>query len=324
MSSITVLSLLADGEYRSGQELADSMGISRTAVWKQLRKFAEMGLHIEASRSKGYRIRGGLDLLESELIRGALSATARPLLAELLLEPVLDSTNAELLRRLESGCASGTVCSAEQQTAGRGRRGRRWVSPFAGNLYLSVAWEFTGGAGVLEGLSLAVGVAAVEALERCGVTGLQLKWPNDILFDGAKLGGILIEMVGDAVGSCQVVVGVGINVSMPTDQAREIDQSWTDVSRVMGGSPGRSRLLAEILNGLLPLLAAFESAGFRAWQKKWQQRDAFAGAAVLVTSGDKRLAGTVEGVDAGGTLRLRVGDTVQTIRGGEVSLRPVD
>ena len=121
----------------------------------------------------------------------------------------MDSTNAEPMRQAEAGGAPGLVCTAEQQTAGRGRRGRQWVSPFASNLYLSLVWEFSQGAAALEGLSLAVGVAVARALAACDVPAVQLKWPNDVLHDGAKLGGILLEMTGDAAGACQVVVGVG-------------------------------------------------------------------------------------------------------------------
>ena len=141
----------------------------------------------------------------------------------------------EALRRVEAGGRSGLVCTAEQQTAGRGRRGREWISPFGRNLYVSTVWEFTQGAAALEGLSLAVGVAVAQALKGLGLPEVQLKWPNDIQHEGKKLGGVLLEMVGDASRQCQVVVGIGVNVAMPGAAANAIDQAWTDISRMTAG-----------------------------------------------------------------------------------------
>ena len=160
MPKTILLPLLADGEYRSGQELADALGVSRTAVWKQLKRLEELGIEVESVKGLGYRICGGLDLLDEALVREALAPEAAALLGELRLFETVDSTNAEILRSLEGGEPGlGLTCSAEQQTAGRGRRGREWISPFGRNIYLSFAWEFSQGAAVLEGLSLAVGVA---------------------------------------------------------------------------------------------------------------------------------------------------------------------
>jgi BirA family biotin operon repressor/biotin-[acetyl-CoA-carboxylase] ligase len=238
-----VLPLLADGEFHSGQQLADVLGISRTAVWKQLKKLEELGLEVEASKASGYRLPGGIELLDAQKIQSGLGTSASPVLTRLWLDSAVDSTNAEAMRQLQQGPCAGLVCLAEQQTAGRGRRGRSWVSPFASNLYLSVVWEFEGGAASLEGLSLAVGVAVAQGLENCGAGGIELKWPNDLLHQGRKLGGILIEMVGDAAGSCQVVIGIGINVRMPRQAGEAIDQAWTDLSQIAPGLPHRNHLL---------------------------------------------------------------------------------
>ncbi|MAT94474.1 MAG: bifunctional biotin--[acetyl-CoA-carboxylase] synthetase/biotin operon repressor [Halioglobus sp.] len=323
MSRSILLPLLADGEFRSGQDLADALGVSRTAVWKQIRRIAaDSGLEVESVRGRGYRIPGGVDLLDATAIHDGLNARARELLAELLLLDSIDSTNVELMRRAQAGVARGTVCSAEQQTAGRGRRGRHWVSPYAGNVYLSLLWEFDQGAAALEGLSLAVGVAVAQALRACGVPDVRLKWPNDILHGGAKLGGILMEMTGDAAGACQVVVGLGINVAMPAGAAGDIDQAWTDLRGACGeAAPGRSALLAALLNELLPLLADFHRDGFAAWQQRWMSLDAHADAPVVLETGASRLAGTARGVDERGALQLETGAGVQSVYGGEISLR---
>jgi BirA family biotin operon repressor/biotin-[acetyl-CoA-carboxylase] ligase len=198
------------------------------------------------------------------------------------------------------------------------------MSPYARNLYLSAVWEYEQGAAVLEGMSLAVGVVVARALAACGVPPVQLKWPNDLLYEGAKLGGILLEMTGDPAGACQVVVGIGVNVSMPGKAAEAIDQSWTDASRINSGSPlDRNLLLAAILDELLPMLASFEATGFEAWRDEWLLLDAYAGADVVLHSGNKKMAGKAMGVDKRGALLLQtVSAGVQAIYGGEISMRP--
>lgn len=323
MPKTTLLPLLASGEYCSGQVLADALGVSRTAIWKQLNALSELGLEIESVKGRGYRIPGGIDLLDEGRIRTDLSPVAAGLVTRLLLLETIDSTNAEAMRQLESGAGAGLVCTAEQQSAGRGRRGRTWVSPFARNLYLSLAWQYHQGAAALEGLSLAVGVAVARALAAQGLPPVQLKWPNDVICAGGKLGGVLLEMTGDAAGSCQVVVGVGLNVSMPASTATDIDQAWTDIETLGGGGhAGRNALLAALLNELLPLLASFETAGFAPWRDEWLALDAFAGEPVVLHTGASDMAGIARGVDARGALQLETaGAGIQSIYGGEISLR---
>jgi len=325
MAKTVLLPLLADGEFRSGQDLADALGISRTAVWKQLQALEVLGLAIESVKGRGYRVPGGIELLQESRVRAELNGQSLPLLKELIVNEVIDSTNAEAMRRIGQGAGAGVVCTAEQQTAGRGRRGRTWVSPYARNLYLSIIGEFSQGAAALEGLSLAVGVGVACALERSGLPPAQLKWPNDILFEGAKLGGILLEMTGDAAGNCQVVVGVGLNVAMPAATASDIDQSWTDVATAAGTAgvacPGRNDLLAALLNELLPLINDFEKEGFSPWREPWQAHDAHAGKPVVLTTGTEKLAGIARGVNERGALQLETTLGLQSIFGGEISLR---
>lgn len=323
MPKTTLLPLLADGEFRSGQNLADAAGVSRTAIWKQLNKLADLGLEIESVKGRGYRIPGGIELLHQSDVRGALPARAMVLLTELDIRDTIDSTNAEAMRQIQAGKGAGYVCTAEQQSAGRGRRGRPWVSPYARNLYFSAVWEYSQGASALEGMSLAVGVAVARALQACKLPAVELKWPNDILYQGAKLGGILLEMTGDPAGSCQVVVGVGLNVNMPDTTATNIDQAWTDITRLGEGEcPSRSVLLGALLGELLPLLAEFEGSGFSPWQEEWQALDAFAGEAVVMLAGNQQLAGIARGVDERGALQLETAAAgTQSIFGGEISLR---
>ena len=324
MSHSDLLSLLAQGEFRSGQDLADALGVSRTAVWKQINKLTrDIGVPVESVKGRGYRISGGLDLLSREAVLAALVPAVGAQLHALEIHDAIDSTNAEAMRRAEANAPSGLVVTAEQQSAGRGRRGRQWVSPYARNLYVSLLWRFEGGAAALEGLSLAVGVAVARALEISGVSGVALKWPNDILLQGAKLGGILIEMTGDPAGTCQVVIGVGINVAMSAEAAGDIDQAWTDVvSHASEPLPTRNQLLAALLNELLPLTAGFGTHGFAPLRDAWMALDAYAGAAVVLDSGARQLAGIARGVDERGALRLETTTGIQTVYGGEISMRP--
>ena len=326
MPNTVLLPLLSDGEFHSGQILADALGISRTAVWKQLKKLEVLGLEIESVKGRGYRIPGGVDLIDYQRVYAGLSGEARALLIELSREEVIDSTNMAALRRIGQGAKSGLVCTAEQQTAGRGRMGRPWVSPFARNLYVSVVWEFTQGAAALQGLSLAVGVAVAECLKVCGLPAVQLKWPNDLLYRGAKLGGVLLEMVGEPSGNCQVVIGVGLNVAMPDTAAGSIDQAWTDLSQMSSEipPPGRNELLSALLNQLLPLLANFENTGFGPWRDAWQALDAHSGKSVILSTGANQVAGIARGVDDRGALQLETSLGLQSIYGGEISLRSAE
>jgi BirA family biotin operon repressor/biotin-[acetyl-CoA-carboxylase] ligase len=325
MSKTVILPLLSSGDFISGQLIADTLGVSRTAVWKQLQKLEDLGLEIESVKGRGYRIPGGLELLDEAQIKAGLTAQSEALLTNLVIDEVIDSTNAEALRRVAQGAGAGVVCTAEQQSSGRGRRGRNWISPYARNVYVSLVGEFTQGAAALEGMSLAVGVGVARALERSGISGVQLKWPNDILYEGAKLGGILLEMVGDAAGSCQLVIGVGLNVSMPERAAQAIEQDWTDVRRIAdaGGvaCPDRNELLSALLNELLPLVADFEGEGFAPWRQSWEALDAHAGKSVILSSGDAKMAGVALGVNERGALQLETSLGIQSVFGGEISLR---
>lgn len=314
-----LLRLLADGDYHSGQALGKTLGISRTAVWKQLQK-VQQWLPLESHRGRGYCIPGGLDLLDQNTILARLQPRSKTHLSALTVLMETDSTNAWLLR---GGHTAGAVCLAERQLTGRGRRGRPWVSPFAQNLYLSVLWRFGGGAGVLEGLSLAVGVTIAQALEELGLTGAGLKWPNDVLWQGDKLAGILLEMTGDPAGECQVVVGVGLNVNMP--EAEQIDQPWTDLTRMARAQgiapPSRSQLTAVLLDHLLPLLAEFDQRGFADWRDAWLERAVGLGQQVDLQTVTRQISGRLLGVDTTGALRLEVEQGEQVFHGGEVSLR---
>ena len=317
-----LIALLADGQFRGGDELGSALGVSRAAVWKQVQKLQDVGLDVQSVRGKGYRLSYPLEWVEAPLVKSQLHGNAAALLTELDIHKLVTSTNDIAMQKAAQGVGSGYVCIAEQQTAGRGRRGRNWVSPFASNLYLSIVWEFYQGAAQLEGLSLATGVAVASALSRLGVPSVGLKWPNDLLVDGAKLSGILLEMTGDPAGRCQVVLGVGVNHRLPAMAANKIDQAWARLEDFRPGI-GRNLLAAAVLSELLLMLEGFSKSGFAAFQEQWSALDVYANKDVVIKTGSADMVGVARGVDSTGGLVLETSLGRQVIKGGELSLRPL-
>jgi len=296
-----LLNLLSDGQFHSGEELARTLGLSRTAIWHLIHELETLGLELSAVPGKGYRLSRTLELLDEDLIRAFLSEAALPLAPRLEIHDELDSTNSHLARQAEG---SPAVCLAETQTAGRGRLGRTWLSPFGGNILMSVSWHFDDHAAIV-GLSLGVGVAVIRALKCSGVAEAGLKWPNDILWRGRKLGGILLEVSGEAHGRHAVVIGIGLNLHIPPKHGRNIDQAWTDLVQVSGAAvPSRNRLIASVLNELLPLLRDYAQAGLTALLDEWRAYHCLHGKPVIVHQGEHRIRGLVAGVTDAGLLVL--------------------
>ena len=311
-----LLKLLSDGQFHSGQELASRLGVSRTAVWKQIQKLKGLGLEVEVVRGRGYRLKRPLCLLDA----GKIRKHQRHEVPHLEVLTAVDSTNRYLLDRADR-LPKGSAALAEYQSAGRGRFGRRWVSPFGANLYLSLLWRFWG----IErtaGLSLAVGVAALRALEDLGISGIGLKWPNDLLFRGRKLGGILTEARGEAHGTATVVIGIGINVSMPPEAAREIDQPWTDLREVTGTILDRNLLATALIDRLLPAAERFEDSGFGPFREDYRRRCVILGRPVWVVEGERRFPARALDIDEIGELVVELPEgRIRKVSGGEVGLR---
>ena len=314
----TLLTLLADGQFHSGSDLAKCCGVTRAAIWKHIKGLGELGIQINSIRGRGYRIPGGLDLLDVQTLnKHFASSNLTPTLLS-----TTESTNRDVQRFIAEGVKYPLVVS-EYQTGGKGRRGRTWVSPYAANLYFSLGWPFSGGVAALEGLSLAVGLAVHDALRSLGVEGVSLKWPNDILLNGRKLAGILIEIGGDLSGDCAAVIGIGLNVNMPVDSASAIDQPWTDLSELRAKGVSRSEILSTVVNQLTDMLAEFELKGFAPLVNRWESANAYQNEVVRLIIGDKEILGSCSGVDASGALRLLTEAGEQVFQGGEVSLRGV-
>ncbi|UJJ32916.1 bifunctional biotin--[acetyl-CoA-carboxylase] ligase/biotin operon repressor BirA [Halopseudomonas maritima] len=314
-----ILTRLADGRFHSGEALGEALGVSRAAIWKTLKRLEEQGYPLQRVRGKGYRVPRGACLLDPAVIRAQLPS-ALSARWEWHLHQQIDSTNAEAQRSLLPGAPHPLVVLAEQQMAGRGRRGRPWSSPYGQNIYLSVVEPVSGGAHGLEGLSLLVGLCLVQSLEDVGYRGCQLKWPNDVLLNGAKLAGVLLEISGDLTGEALVVIGVGVNVLM--DAADSVDQAWTSLYRTgQSATLDRNQLVAAFLQRLAPAMEIFRAEGFAPFRDAWQQRDAWAGQQVRVVSGAHEQLGLAAGVTTRGALLLQQEQGVQEISGGEVSLR---
>jgi BirA family biotin operon repressor/biotin-[acetyl-CoA-carboxylase] ligase len=306
----------------SGQALAESLGISRAAVWKRIESLRAAGLEIAAEGGRGYRLAHPVEWLRADRVLAELSPPARARLAALDIHDEVDSTMAVLARGLAAGAPSGSACLAEHQRAGRGRRGRAWASPLGANLYLSLLWRFDAGLGALAGLNLAIGVAVRDALARCGVAAARLKWPNDVIVDGRKLAGVLVEAGGQWHGPCHAVVGVGVNWRMPGVAGRAIDQPWTDVDRAGGGAIDRNLGAARVIDALLEALAAFERDGAGAFVARWHAHDALAGQAITVHEDGRRWTARALRVDAAGRLLVERDDgTTVALAAGEVSVR---
>lgn len=318
-----LIRLMADGEFHSGEALAARLGMTRSAVWKALRRACDdLGLGLESVRGRGYRLEAPLELLERERLLCELSPAGRAAIARLEIHQSIDSTNRHLMREASRGAPSATVCLAERQTAGRGRLGRAWVSPYGTNLYLSVLWRDLGPPAALGGLSLVAGAVTAEVLHAAGVEGIALKWPNDLLWSRRKLGGVLLEVSGEAQGPCALVIGIGINLRMTRDASADIDQPWVNLAEILGHHDlGRHRLAARIIDALLDALARFGRDGLEPFLPLWGRFDAFRGEPVRLRVGEREIRGRALGIAPDGALRLETADGEQCFHAGEVSLR---
>jgi len=311
-----LLNLLQDGRFHSGQDLGQALGISRSAVWKQLQALeADLGVAVHKVRGRGYRLAVPLSLLRQKEIETALLTQGW----DLELHQTLDSTNAHALRAVAQGIARPRLIVAERQSAGRGRRGRPWVSPYGSNLYYSLALPIQGGIKRFEGLSLVAGMAVVHCLRLQGVKDAMLKWPNDVLARGKKVAGILLELVGDPSDHCHVVLGIGINANMKA--ADGIDQQWTSMYLETDTLIDRSALAITLSKALSSYIQQLELSGFTALQEEWEALHAWQGREVSLVSASQVTHGRVLGISEQGALRLDINGREEAFSGGELSLR---
>jgi BirA family biotin operon repressor/biotin-[acetyl-CoA-carboxylase] ligase len=315
-----VLRLLSDQEFRSGEALAQALGVTRATVWNALEKADALGVTVHRVRGSGYRLAAPITWLDAGVVRAHLGECAPSFSIRVVDE--VDSTSSRLLAG-GADATPGAVLAAERQTVGRGRAGRPWYSSVGGALTFSMLWRFAAGASALGGASLAVAVAVIRALMVLGISGAQVKWPNDIVHSGCKLAGILIELRGDALGPTDAVIGIGMNVAVPLHAREDIDQPVIDLD-ALAGAVDRNRLLAAILRELHAVLTQFEVRGFESLRDEWIAHHAYQNREVEVASpGGRRVVGMVRGIGAAGELILEAGGTRHIFLSGEVRLRSI-
>ncbi len=320
-ATIDLIRSLADGHWHSGEALARQLGVSRTAIWKRLRELEAVGLELHKLTGRGYRLARALDLLDAERIAREIAPERRAQLDALQVLSFTDSTNHVLL---ESGMQRG-LCFAEYQSAGRGRRGRSWVSPFGANLYFSAVWSFTAEPAALAGLSLAVGVGLADLLRGLGCQGHGLKWPNDLYWRGRKFGGVLIEHRGEAGGPWRVVVGVGLNLDMSEQQAEAVAQPWTSLTEIYTAQgapmPQRNLLAGRCADALLAVLERFGAEGLAPFRQRWSEFDLAHNELVRIEDAGRWQEGRACGIDSDGALLVQIGGERRRYVSGEISLR---
>jgi len=318
--SFQALRLLADGEFRSGEAMARTLGVSRASVWNALSGLDEVGIELHKVRGRGYRLAQSLNLLDAQTVSAALAGAARVFTIEV--RDRAESTNTLLLEHAARGGASGSVIVAEWQTRGRGRRGSVWHAAPGATLTFSVLWRFQQGAGFLAGLSLAVGIAVARVLAALGVHDAGLKWPNDVLWRGRKLAGILIEMQGDMLGPSAAVIGIGLNCRLPAALRDRIDQPAVDLETACSAAPDRNHALALLLAELARVLDAFARDGFAPLRDEWQRHHVYQHRPVRVALPDGAVVnGTADGVADDGALLLATPTGQRRFHSGDVSLR---
>lgn len=310
---------LADGQWHSGEVLADRFGITRAGLAKRLGHLKEWGLQVETRSGQGYRLMQALERLDSAQLQAQVPAGLR-----VTVVPSVDSTNRVLAESMIDQDPQALL--AEHQSAGRGRRGRVWQSPFAANLYLSLAWNWSLWPPQLSALSLVVGVICARTLKAQGLEPVQLKWPNDLWVDRKKLGGILIEQTGEFGGSCRVIIGIGLNISMLAGQAEAVDQPWTSLDQELArlGKPRASRnvIARELLTGLHQGLIEFESTGLESCRDTWQSLDALRDKPITTLDSPQR-RGIGRGIDRDGAYQIETAHCIESVHAGDVSLRTI-
>lgn len=323
-----VFSELADGEFHSGEQLAGSLGVTRSAVWKAVGSLRELGATLHAVRNRGYRLRSGSDALDAERIIGLLPVAVRARVRSIETAWTVDSTNSVLLARSNPPVGICEIFLAEYQTAGRGRRGRPWVAPPGGSICLSLSWTFREVPLELGALGLAIGVCELRMLRELGLEPA-LKWPNDVLIEGRKLGGILIEVRAESDGPACVIIGIGLNVALGAALLQRIGENAngvTPIDLVTGGlrQPSRNALAAALVSEVVPALVAFEKDGLRPFVEEWRAADALRGRQVDVHTIEGVARGLARGIDLHGALVVETPHGVKRFISGDVTVRAVE
>lgn len=315
-AKLKIIELLSSGESVSGEVLGKALGVSRAAISKQVKSLAEWGVDIYSIPGKGYQLATKIDQLNSQRLSGLVSQSSL-----IAVYPHIDSTNQHMMSQLTQW-ESGDVCLAEHQTAGRGRRGRKWISPYGSNLYMSMYWRFDQGVAATMGLSLIVGIAIAETLTEFGVRS-SLKWPNDVYIEAKKVSGVLVELAIEAGGAAQVVIGIGLNLTMSdkNKQTEGIDQPWTSLDQHLPMPVDRNQFTAVLINRLHQELTQYQLVGNQGIAERWTHYDHFANKPVKLIMGHQSVNGIARGIDDTGAILVESDGKIAPYIGGEISLR---
>ena len=318
-----LLTYLNDGKFHSGETLGQTLGITRSAIWKIMQQLSHEGIEIESAAGKGYRILQGMELLNSSTLTQYFDQTTKNAVEELIILDHIDSTNDYLLSLSHTHPRRSIACFAEYQTKARGRRGRSWVAPFGTNIYHSLLWHFDKDPSEIVGLSLAIGVAVQNTLKQYGIKqDISLKWPNDVLWKGRKLAGILLEMTAEHHGTCSVVIGVGLNTYLPKKITTAIHQPWTDIYEITQSPPKRNQLAGLLLNNICQTLMTFEQQGLTPFITVWRKLDTLIGKTVTLQMANQQICGILQDISEKGELILiHENGQVHRFLSGEISLR---
>lgn len=312
---LTLIGILADGEFHSGEQLGEQLGMSRAAINKHIQTLRDWGIDVFTVPGKGYSLPEPIQLLDEAFILSQITEGTVKVL------PVIDSTNQYLLERFDK-LKSGDACIAEYQQAGRGRRGRQWFSPFGTNLYLSMYWRLEQGPAAAIGLSLVIGIIIAEVLQRLGANDVRVKWPNDLYLNDRKLAGILVELTGKTGDAAQIVMGAGINLAMKSVSSEVINQDWINLQQV-GLDIDRNQLVVLLIKELRLALVHFEKEGLTPFLSRWKQLDNYIGRPVKLIIGEREVFGIARGINEQGGLLLEQNGIIKAWVGGEISLRGV-
>ena len=319
-----VFAALADGRFHSGEELARASSVSRSAIWKATGTLRQLGATVHAVRNRGYRIPDASEPLEAAKIRDHLAREDRERVRTIETVWSTPSTNTVLLARANPPVGVSEVLLAEHQSAGRGRRGRAWLAPPGGAICLSMSWTFSEVPADIGALSLVVGVCALKALREQGVGGAALKWPNDLLREGRKLGGVLIELRAESGGPASVVIGIGLNVALGAPLLKKIAETGleaTDLRSAGLAASSRNSLAAALVSSCLRGLGGFEREGLKPFIEEWRAADALRGRPVAVSGADGIARGLARGVDVHGALLIETPQGVRRFIAGDVTVR---
>lgn len=307
---LKLIEILADGKYHSGEELAVIFGITRAGINKYIKQLREWGLELSSVQGKGYCLSAPLDLLSKNKIDLHYQSDSH---CEIL--PIIDSTNQYLLERIGQ-LTSGDCCVAEFQSKARGRRGRKWFSPFGSNLYFSMYWKLEQGVAAAMGLSLVVGIVLADTLRVLSGQDIKVKWPNDLYLNDQKLAGILVELAGKTGDCAHVVIGIGVNLVMTNPDTNIVNQKWANLGKV-----DRNLLVAQVAKTLKSKLIEFEQHGLTPFINDWHRLDNFANRPVKLLIGDNIIRGIAKGINDQGALLLEQNGKINAHIGGEISLR---